>query len=250
MVVGSFAIPPRGGLGLAIPGAILAMIGFVLWYQASTGLYATWAYAWALVVPTGVGLGMLLYGLAHRTRRWPARRAAHDPCRHRAVPRLLVLLRGRAGAVRRGVHERAPGGTLRVGRLRRDPPHRGKLHAGSRIAVRVPYRAARRLTGPRRRRPLPARHRNTARSASRCPSRRVSLPAGHLSRQLEGFPASFDPKALPARHHTTRRSPRMNEFDPNAAKPSHSRHVPSLAAMGHARNERFAGPRPESVHSQ
>ena len=66
MVVGSFAIPPRGGLGLAIPGAILAMIGFVLWYQASTGLYATWAYAWALVVPTGVGLGMLLYGLAHR----------------------------------------------------------------------------------------------------------------------------------------------------------------------------------------
>ena len=66
MVVGSFAIPPRGGLGLAIPGAILTMIGVVLWFQATSGLYATWAYAWALVAPTGVGLGMLLYGLAHR----------------------------------------------------------------------------------------------------------------------------------------------------------------------------------------
>jgi len=66
MVVGSFAIPPRGGLGLAIPGAILAMVGSVLLFQASSGSYATWAYAWALVVPTGPGLGMLIYGLAHR----------------------------------------------------------------------------------------------------------------------------------------------------------------------------------------
>jgi hypothetical protein len=64
MVVGSFAIPPRGGLGLAIPGAMLTMVGVVLWVQAATGLYATWAYAWALVAPTGPGLGMLLYGLA------------------------------------------------------------------------------------------------------------------------------------------------------------------------------------------
>ena len=53
MVIGSFAIPPRGGLGLAIPGAILTMVGVVLWFQAATGLYATWAYAWALVAPTG-----------------------------------------------------------------------------------------------------------------------------------------------------------------------------------------------------
>jgi hypothetical protein len=68
MVVGSLFIPSRGGLGLAIPGAILAMIGAILLVQAAYGLYATWAYAWALVAPTGVGLAMLVYGVAHRDR--------------------------------------------------------------------------------------------------------------------------------------------------------------------------------------
>jgi len=66
MVVGSLFIPPRGGLGLAVPGAILTMVGLVLWVQDAYGLYATWAYAWALVAPTGPGLAMLLYGLVHR----------------------------------------------------------------------------------------------------------------------------------------------------------------------------------------
>ena len=64
MLVGSLAIPPRGGVGLAIPGAIVTMAGLVLWVQATYDLYETWAYAWALVAPTGVGLGMLIYGVA------------------------------------------------------------------------------------------------------------------------------------------------------------------------------------------
>ena len=63
MLVGSFAIPPRGGLGLAVPGTILAIVGCILWVQETYDLYATWAYAWALVAPTGLGLAMLLYGL-------------------------------------------------------------------------------------------------------------------------------------------------------------------------------------------
>jgi hypothetical protein len=63
MLIGSFAIPPRGGVGLAIPGAMIAMVGVVLWVQDYYGLYATWAYAWALVAPTAVGIGMLAYGL-------------------------------------------------------------------------------------------------------------------------------------------------------------------------------------------
>lgn len=66
MLVGSFFIPPRGGVGLAIPGAMLAIVGLIVWVQQIYGLWATWAYAWALVAPTGVGLGMLLYGLVRR----------------------------------------------------------------------------------------------------------------------------------------------------------------------------------------
>lgn len=68
MLAGSLAIPPRGGVGLAIPGSILAMVGVVLWVQATYDLYATWAYAWALVAPTGPGLGMLVYGIVRGDR--------------------------------------------------------------------------------------------------------------------------------------------------------------------------------------
>ncbi len=66
MLVGSLFIPPKGGVGLAIPGTIIAIVGLILWVQETYGLYATWAYAWALVAPTGPGLGMLIYGLVHR----------------------------------------------------------------------------------------------------------------------------------------------------------------------------------------
>ncbi|HJW22128.1 MAG TPA: hypothetical protein VJ506_06860, partial [Candidatus Limnocylindrales bacterium] len=43
---------------------IVSMVGLVLSVQAATGLWATWAYAWALVAPGGVGLAMAVYGLA------------------------------------------------------------------------------------------------------------------------------------------------------------------------------------------
>ena len=57
------AVGGRAGLGLAIPGGIVSMVGVVLSVQAATGLWATWAYAWALVAPGGVGLGFVAYGL-------------------------------------------------------------------------------------------------------------------------------------------------------------------------------------------
>ncbi len=66
MLAGSLLIPSRGGLGLAVPGAIIAAIGLILWVQSAYGLYATWAYAWALVAPTAPGVAMLVYGAAHR----------------------------------------------------------------------------------------------------------------------------------------------------------------------------------------
>ena len=57
------AVGGRAGLGLAIPGGIVSMVGVVLSVQAATGLWATWAYAWALVAPGGVGLAFVVYGL-------------------------------------------------------------------------------------------------------------------------------------------------------------------------------------------
>lgn len=68
MLLGSLAIPGRGGLGLAVPGAILATVGLILWVQDTYGLYGTWAYAWALVAPTAPGLAMLLHGVVHGDR--------------------------------------------------------------------------------------------------------------------------------------------------------------------------------------
>lgn len=56
----------RAGIAVAIPGGIVSMVGLVLSVQAATGLWATWAYAWALVAPGGVGIAMVVYGLLTR----------------------------------------------------------------------------------------------------------------------------------------------------------------------------------------
>jgi hypothetical protein len=62
LFLASFAVGARAGAGLAVPGAILTVTGVVLAVQNETGLWSTWAYAWALVAPGGVGLGLLVYG--------------------------------------------------------------------------------------------------------------------------------------------------------------------------------------------
>ena len=54
------------GTGAAIPGGILTMVGLVLAVQNSTGYWSSWAYAWPLVAPGGVGLGLFLQGLRER----------------------------------------------------------------------------------------------------------------------------------------------------------------------------------------
>jgi len=53
---------------LAIPGSILTMTGLILLGQAilfqfDPTAYATWAYAWTLVFPTSVGLGLIIFGV-------------------------------------------------------------------------------------------------------------------------------------------------------------------------------------------
>ena len=62
----ALAVGGRGGSGLAVPAGIVTMAGIVLAVQSATNLWETWAYAWALVAPGGVGIGLLLYGLVTR----------------------------------------------------------------------------------------------------------------------------------------------------------------------------------------
>ena len=50
------------GEGLSIVGGILSMLGFVFLMQTITGLWASWAYIWALIAPTSIGLSQMVYG--------------------------------------------------------------------------------------------------------------------------------------------------------------------------------------------
>jgi hypothetical protein len=53
--------------GLAIPASIISSVGLILFYQNLTGHWESWAYAWALVMPTALGMGLAVYGdLAHK----------------------------------------------------------------------------------------------------------------------------------------------------------------------------------------
>lgn len=51
------------GTGALVPGGIITVIGLILAAQNATGDWASWAYAWTLVVPGGAGLGLFLQGL-------------------------------------------------------------------------------------------------------------------------------------------------------------------------------------------
>ena len=66
LLVAAFAVPQPGGSGLAAVGGIVTAVGALLAVQDATGTYTSWAYAWALVAPGGVGAGLLLYGLLTR----------------------------------------------------------------------------------------------------------------------------------------------------------------------------------------
>lgn len=52
--------------GMVVGGSVVTTVGLVLAFQNSTGLWATWAYAWALVGPAASGLGMLIWGISAR----------------------------------------------------------------------------------------------------------------------------------------------------------------------------------------
>ena len=68
LMAASLAVGGREGSGLAVGGAITTVVGLVLAFQNATGLWATWAYAWALVGPGATGLGLIFYGLLKQQR--------------------------------------------------------------------------------------------------------------------------------------------------------------------------------------
>lgn len=60
--IAAFAVTEKGGEGLAVFGGITTATGVLLFFQNVTDLWASWAYAWALVAPTSVGLALMAYG--------------------------------------------------------------------------------------------------------------------------------------------------------------------------------------------
>jgi hypothetical protein len=52
----------RGASSLAIPASIVTTVGLILLVQNTFNLWQTWAYAWALIFPTAIGLGTWLMG--------------------------------------------------------------------------------------------------------------------------------------------------------------------------------------------
>jgi len=68
LLVASFAIPPRGGLGLAVRARSSRWWEGILWVQATYDLYQTGRTPGPSYAPTGRGLGMLVYGLVRGDR--------------------------------------------------------------------------------------------------------------------------------------------------------------------------------------
>ena len=58
----SFVFEQRAGILPAIFGGMVVTTGTILFVQNSFDLFASWAYAWALVAPTSIGLAKLVYG--------------------------------------------------------------------------------------------------------------------------------------------------------------------------------------------
>ncbi len=57
MVLGGKSAAP-----LAIPGSLITILGLLLFYQTLFNHFESWAYAWALIFPTGVGIGLIVDG--------------------------------------------------------------------------------------------------------------------------------------------------------------------------------------------
>jgi hypothetical protein len=63
----ALALKSPAGEIVCIPASIVTMLGALLFYQNLVDHWESWAYAWALIAPTSIGLGYMLFGiLKHR----------------------------------------------------------------------------------------------------------------------------------------------------------------------------------------
>lgn len=59
----------RSATILTVPATMVTTLGLMLFIQNLTGLWGTWAYAWTLLFPGSLGLGLAVYGeLARKPR--------------------------------------------------------------------------------------------------------------------------------------------------------------------------------------
>ena len=62
LVSGLAAAPGGSGTAATVTGSQLTGLGLLLLFQNLTGWWQTWAYGWALVWPTSIGLGLAARG--------------------------------------------------------------------------------------------------------------------------------------------------------------------------------------------
>jgi hypothetical protein len=62
LISGLAASPGGAGVAGTVVGSQLTGVGLLLLFHNVTGLWQTWAYAWALIWPTSIGLGLMVRG--------------------------------------------------------------------------------------------------------------------------------------------------------------------------------------------
>lgn len=76
----------RSVSGLAIPGSIVTTVGLILLFQNTFNVWESWAYAWALIFPTAVGVGILIHGI------WGGDPKAVREGKNMAIVGLMILV--------------------------------------------------------------------------------------------------------------------------------------------------------------
>lgn len=62
LFIASLIMNDSSGEALSIVASIITATGLLLFFQMVTHTWASWAYAWALIAPTSIGLGQMLFG--------------------------------------------------------------------------------------------------------------------------------------------------------------------------------------------